>query len=361
MDRIGSPPEFELLGEVTFERILMAADRLAGVAHRTPVMTCRAIDEAVGARVSLKCESFQRCGAFKFRGAYNALAAAIGAGQVVRHGQRGGAGAADGVLAFSSGNHAQAVALSARLLGLRAVIVMPDDAPSVKRAATEAYLTGTAGRVVAYDPARTKREALAAEVAEREGLLVIPPYDHPDVIAGQGTAGLELLTERAGLRELYVPCGGGGLLSGCATAARGLGRGVRVIGVEPAGADDAARSFREGVLRACERPETIADGARTPFLGRFTFAALMDRVDEMVTVSDEEIVGAMRLLWERAKLVVEPTGALGLAGLLKRRGQPWAGPGGGGESPRTGEECGVILSGGNVDIAGMAAVMSRGK
>jgi threonine dehydratase len=307
---------------LTFDDVASAARRLAGVAYRTPVATSRTLDERVGARVFLKCENVQRMGAFKFRGAYNAISR-------LSDDER-----ARGVVAFSSGNHAQAVALASRLLGTQATIVMPEDAPAAKRAATEGY--GAA--VVSYDPAREDREAIAARLREERGLALIPPFDHPHVIAGQGTAALELIEEAGELDALVVPCGGGGLLAGSALAARRLRPGCRVVGVEPAAGDDGARSFRAGTLQTVKNPRTIADGARTPSLGVITFAVIREHASDIVTVTDAEIVDAMRVLWERMKLVVEPTGALGVAALLARRVDP-------------GRRVGVVLSGGNVDLA----------
>jgi threonine dehydratase len=213
---------------------------------------------------------------------------------------------------------------------------------------------GQFGRVVQYDKTQFNREAFGAEIAEREGLTIVPPYDHPDIIAGQGTAAIELFEEVGDLDALYIPCGGGGLLSGCATVAKTVCPGCRVIGVEPAAGDDAARSFRSGELQTVHNPDTIADGARTPSLGRYTFAIVMDRVDDVMTVTDEEIVGAMRLVWERMKLVVEPTGALGVAGLLKARRLEPASTRAQAAGPR--ERIGVVISGGNVDVGAVGTV-----
>jgi threonine dehydratase len=272
--------------------------------------------------VFLKCESFQRAGAFKFRGAYHALSRLAGE-------QR-----ARGVLTFSSGNHAQAMALAGRLLEVRTTIVMPADAPAVKLEATRNY----GGHIVTYDRATGDREAIGRRLAETEGLTVVPPYDHADVIAGQGTAALELFNETGPLDLLLVPCGGGGLLSGCALAARGASPGCRVVGVEPALADDATRSFHSGTLQTVHNPPTIADGARTPSLGRLTFPLVREYVHDMVTVSDEALLRAMRFLWERLKLVVEPTGALAAAALLD------------GRVDAAGRRVGIVISGGNVDV-----------
>jgi threo-3-hydroxy-L-aspartate ammonia-lyase len=315
------------MGEVTYDDVVAAAERLRGHAHRTPVATSRTLDEALGARVFLKCENLQRMGAFKFRGAYNAISRLTPAERT------------RGVLAYSSGNHAQAVALACRLLGTRATVVMPTDAPAAKRAATEGY----GARVVAYDPATEKREAIAARLQAEDDAVLIPPFDHPHVIAGQGTAAAELIAEAGSLDLLLVPCGGGGLLSGSALSARALSPGCRVIGVEPEAGDDATRSFRTRTLQTVDHPRTVADGARTPSLGRFTFPLVLENVDEMVTVSDAELIDTMRFVWERMKLVVEPTGVLGLA--AARAGRVDVG----------GQRVGVILSGGNVDVGQAAA------
>lgn len=307
---------------VTYEDVERAAERIRGVARRTPAMTSRTLDALLGATAFLKCESLQRAGAFKFRGAYNAISRLSEAER------------RRGILAYSSGNHAQAVALASRLLGTSATIVMPENAPAAKRRATEGY----GARIVGYDPARETREEIARRLQAESGAVVIPPYDHPDVIAGQGTAARELFEEAGALDVLLVPCGGGGLLSGSALSARRLSPACRVIGVEPETADDAARSFRTGRLHTVRNPPTIADGARTPSLGALTFPLVRENVDDMVTVSDEDLVRTMRFLWERMKLVVEPTGALGLAAAYCRR------------LDVAGKRVGVILSGGNVDL-----------
>ena len=308
---------------VTYDDVARAAGRLAGVAHRTPVATSRTLDERLGARLFLKCENLQRAGAFKFRGAYNAIARLAPEER------------SRGVLTYSSGNHAQAIALASRLLGARATIVMPGNAPAAKRRATEGY----GARVVEYDPATQKREEVAEGLRAQGDPVLVPPYDHADVIAGQGTAAKELFEDAGAMDVLLVCCGGGGLLSGSALAARALSPGCRVIGVEPAAGDDATRSFRTGVLHTVTNPATIADGARTPSLGSLTFPLVRANVDDMATVSDEDLVRAMRFVWERMKLVVEPTGVLGLAAAL------------GGRVDVAGKRVGVILSGGNVDLA----------
>jgi len=316
---------------VSFEDVRQAAERLRGIAHRTPVASSRTLDERLGARLFLKCENLQRAGAFKFRGAYNAVAK-------LSDPER-----ARGVLTYSSGNHAQATALACRLLGAQATIVMPENAPAAKRRATEGY----GARIVGYDPAREKREEVAERLRSEGDPVLIPPYDHADVIAGQGTAAKELLEDTGPLELLLVCCGGGGLLAGSALAARALAPGCRVIGVEPELADDATRSFRTGVLHTVSNPQTIADGARTPSLGRLTFPLVREHVDDMTTVSDDDLVRAMRFVWERMKLVVEPTGVLGLAAALSGRADVRR------------RRVGVILSGGNVDLSYALALFEK--
>lgn len=311
---------------VGYADVAAAAVRGAGVVHRTPVMTSRTVNERVGAEVFFKCENFQRIGAFKFRGAYNALARLAEAGE------------RRGVLAYSSGNHAQAVALAAGLLGMRAVIVMPGDAPAVKLAATRGY----GAEVVTFDTNLATREELSSRIAHEQGLAVVPPFDHPDVIAGQGTAAKELFEEIGPLDALFVPCGGGGLLSGCAIAAAELAPGCRVIGIEPAAGDDATRSFRTRTLQFCHNPDTIADGARTHSLGKNTFPLVLRYVHDMGTVTDAELLRAMFYLWERMKIVVEPTGALGASGLFE------------GRADVRGRRVGVLVSGGNVDFSAVS-------
>jgi threonine dehydratase len=281
------------------------------------------------ARVFVKCESLQRTGSFKFRGAYNAIS------RLDPEARR------RGVLAYSSGNHAQAVALAGRLLETPATIVMPSDAPRAKLEATRGY----GAEVILYDPRETVREELAAQIRDDRGLALVPPYDHPDVVAGQGTAALELLEDSGGVDLLVVPCGGGGLLSGSSLAATGL-PGCRVIGVEPELADDAARTFRTGTLQQVRNPPTIADGLRTPSLGQVPWAIIREHVTDIVTVTEAEIVEAMRFYWTRMKLVVEPSGAVSLAGLLNRL------------KPLGAQRVGVIISGGNVDLSAALALLS---
>jgi threo-3-hydroxy-L-aspartate ammonia-lyase len=308
---------------ISLADIQSAAGRLAGVAHRTPVHTSRTADAVSGAGVHFKFENLQRTGAFKFRGAYNALA------------QLGPEQRAQGVITYSSGNHAQAIALAGQLLEVPVTVVMPDDAPAIKLAATRGY----GANVLTYDRRTERREDIGQRLAAEHGLTLIPPYDHPHIIAGQGTTALELHEQVPGLDVLLVPVGGGGLISGCAVATAGVARGCRVIGVEPAGADDAARSFRTGILHRADNPDTIADGARTPSLGELTFPLVREHVSDIVTVDDTAILAAMGFLWERLKLVVEPTGALAWAALHSRALQ------------LDGAKIGVVISGGNVDLS----------
>ena len=314
---------------VTFADVEAAAGRLAGVAHRTPVLTSRSVDARTGARVFFKCENLQRMGAFKFRGAYNALS------QLDDGARRAG------VVAFSSGNHAQAVALAGRLLGIPANIVMPSNAPAVKLEATRGY----GAEVVTYNPRTEDREQIARNLAASKGMTVIPPFDHPHIVAGQGTAAKELVEETGPLDYLLVPCGGGGLISGCAIAANHLSPGVCVIGVEPAAGDDVTRSFKSGVLQSVHNPDTIADGARTSSAGAVTFPLIQRHVHDMVTVGDPELARAMFYLWERMKIVVEPTGALGAAALFE------------GRLDARGKRVGILVSGGNVDFKAVAGLL----
>ena len=308
---------------LTYADVESAARQIAGFVHRTPVLTSRLVDARAGAQLFFKCENLQRAGAFKFRGACNALSRL----------SRDEAGR--GVVTFSSGNHAQAIALAGQLLDIPRVIVMPADAPAAKRKATEDY----GGEVVLYDRDREDREAIGRAIARDRGLVVIPPYDHPHIIAGQGTAARELFDEVGPLDFLFAPCGGGGLLSGSALAARQLSPMCQVIGVEPATGDDANRSFRTKTLQRVTNPQTVADGARTPSLGTLTFPIVMQLVADMATVDDSMLLQTMFYLWERLKVVIEPTGALGAAAALT--GMPQI----------SGKRVGVILSGGNVDVA----------
>ena len=319
-----SPPDYAA--------IVRAAARIAGAAHRTPVMTSRTADERTGARLFFKCENFQRAGAFKFRGATNAIAA-------LDEAQRG-----RGVVAFSSGNHAQAMALAGRLQGAPVTIVMPRDAPAAKVAATRGY----GADVVLYDRYTDDREAIGRELAAANGLALIPPFDHPDVIAGQGTAAREFFEEVGPVDLLLVCLGGGGLLAGSALAAEALSPGCLVVGVEPEAGDDGQRSFRSGEIVRIAVPRTLADGAQTQALGHLTFPIIRRLVADVVTVSDAALVEAMRFFAERMRMVVEPTGCLGAAAALS------------GAVDVRGKRVGVILSGGNVDMARFAALLGGG-
>jgi len=313
-----------------FSDVAAAAVRLSGVAHRTPVIRSRTADALLGAQLFFKCENLQRAGAFKFRGAYNALSQLTTA-------QR-----AQGVVAFSSGNHAQAVALAAQLLQIRAVIVMPHDASPVKLAATRGY----GAEVVSYDRYKEDRDAIAAQLSQQRGMTLIPPYDHPHIIAGQGTAAKELLEEVGPLDVLFVCLGGGGLLSGSALATRALAPACRIFGVEPEAGNDGQRSLRSGAIVSIDTPHTIADGAQTTHLGRLTFPIIRRDVTDILTVSDAELVQAMRFFAERTKMVVEPTGCLGFAAACK------------GEVSLAGLRVGVIVSGGNVALDRFAQLLS---
>ena len=319
---------------ITAADIAAAAVRLQGVAHRTPVLRSRTADARCGAQVFFKCENFQRMGAFKFRGAYNALAQFT-----PEQRQRG-------VIAFSSGNHAQAIALAARLLGMPSVIVMPHDSPAAKLAATREYQQGQPGsEVVLYDRYTEDREAIGARLAAERGMTLIPPYDHADVMAGQGTAALELIEETGPLDKLLVCVGGGGLIAGCAVAAHHLSPGVEVIGVEPEAGNDTQQSLVRGEIVHIATPQTIADGAQTQHSGQLTFPVIQRLVEAIVTVSDEQLVATMRFFAERMKIVVEPTGCLAAAALLE------------GVVAAAGQRVGVIVSGGNVDLARYARLL----
>lgn len=313
-----------------FDQIQAAAQRLRGYAHCTPVMTSRTLNDRCGADVFLKCENFQRVGAFKFRGAFNVIS------------QLSDAEKARGVITYSSGNHAQAVGLACQMLGIQARVVMPVNAPTIKREATESYGV----QVILYDPLEQDRRAIAEGLAAKHGYTIVPPYDHPGIVTGQGTAALELCETAGPLDALLVPCGGGGLLSGSAIAAHGMNPGCRVIGIEPEVADDATRSFRTGRLHTVHNPPTIADGTRTPSLGVVTFPLVLEHVDDMQTVSEAAIIEAVQFLFFRAKLVVEPSGALGVAALLSGAAQ-------------VSGRVGVILSGGNIDAATMVHILQR--
>jgi len=314
----------------TYDDVVAAAARIDGKAHRTPVLTSRSADAELGASVFFKWENFQRIGAFKYLGAYIALA---------RFDERQRRA---GVVAFSSGNHAQAVALAATLLGMPAVIVMPHDAPALKVAATRGY----GASVVVYDRYREDREAIGRKLAEDRGMTLIPPYDHPDVIAGQGTAAKELIEEVGALDALFVCLGGGGLLAGSALAARALAPGCKVYGVEPEAGNDGQQSFRSGRIVTIETPRTIADGAQTLHLGEHTFPIIRREVADIFTATDGELVAAMRFFAERMKMIVEPTGTLGFAAARRLRDQ------------LAGQRVGVLISGGNIDLSRFAELVA---
>ena len=316
-----------------FADVQSAASRLRGHAHRTPVLRSATADARLGAQLYFKCENFQRMGAFKFRGAFNALS------QFTSQQKQAG------VVTFSSGNHAQAVALSARILGITAAILMPQDAPQAKIEATRGYL-GSGGEIILYDRYTQDREALVADLAARRGMTLIPPYDHPHVIAGQGTAALELFEECGALDALYVCLGGGGLLSGSALAARAMVPSCKVIGVEPEAGNDGQQAFRTGAIVHISVPRTIADGAQTQHLGHHTFEVIRRDVVDIVTVTDDQLVDAMRFYAQRMKLVVEPTGCLSLAAALQA-----------GDALK-GQRVGILVSGGNVDLARYAQLLA---
>ena len=315
---------------VSFDDIARAHERIKAQAKRTPALTSATVDALTGAKVFFKCENFQRMGAFKFRGAYNALS------------QLGEEQRRQGVIAFSSGNHAQAIALSGKLLGIKTVIVMPHDAPAVKLEATKGY-----GAEVVQYVKHEDRETLAVKLAAERKLTLIPPFDHPHIIAGQGTAAKELIEDVGVLDVLLVPCGGGGLLSGSSIAAKHLAPKCKVIGVEPKAGDDATQSFVKKQLVSIPVPDTIADGARTPSLGKLTFPIVLRYVDDMLTVTDIELTRAMFFLWERMKTVVEPTGALAACAALEKK------------VDLRGKKVGIVLSGGNVDLRWAAAQINK--
>jgi len=311
-----------------FDLVKAAQKRLEGQAHVTPVVTSQTLNRITNAEVFLKCENFQRMGAFKFRGAYNAMSRLTDEQKNL------------GVITHSSGNHAQAVALVGRLLGIQTTVVMPTNAPAVKRTATEEY----GATVVDYDPSKTTREKISEDLLSRHNYTLVPPFDHIDVVAGQGTATLELFEKVKRLDMLLVPCGGGGLLSGSAIAAKGINPTCQAIGIEPELADDATKSFQTGKLHRVQNPPTLADGTRTPSLGELTFPLVQKYVDHMETVSEKAIVEAVKFLFYRLKLVVEPSGALGLAALLSGAVKPIG-------------RVGVILSGGNIDGRTMQQIL----
>ena len=315
----------------TYDDVAAAAHRLKGMAHRTPVLRSTSADESTGAQVFFKCENLQRTGAFKFRGAYNTLA------QFTPEQRE------RGVLAFSAGNHAQAIALSARLLDMPAVIVMPEDAPASKMAATREY----GAQVVTYNRYTEDREAISRRLAQERGMTLVPPFDHPHVIAGQGTAAMELLEDVPGLDYLFVCVGGGGLLAGSTLAAQAMAPGCRLVGVEPEAGNDGQQSFKAGHIVQIPTPHTIADGAQTQALGQLTFPIIAEGVDDMVTATDEQLVQALRFFAERMKIVVEPTGALAFAGARN------------GSVDVRGKRVGVLISGGNVDLPRYARFLAE--
>lgn len=314
----------------TYDDVVAAAGRIAGIAHRTPVLTSRTVDAELGAQVFFKCENLQRMGAFKFRGAYNALAKFDAAQRKA------------GVIAFSSGNHAQGIALAAHELGMPATIVMPQDAPAAKVAATQGY----GANVVFYDRYTQDREQITRDLAERNGLTLIPPYDHADVLAGQGTAAKELFEEVGELDAFFVCLGGGGLLSGSALSTRALSPKCKLYGVEPEAGNDGQQSFRSGAIVHIDTPKTIADGAQTQHLGNITFPIIRRDVDDILTVSDAQLVDAMRFFATRMKLVVEPTGCLGFAAARARAAE------------LKGKKVGVLISGGNVDMERFCSLLA---
>jgi len=309
--------------------VMRASKTLENIAHKTPVFTSSTLDQRCQANVFLKCENLQRVGAFKFRGAYNAVSSLS---QQERD---------QGVITYSSGNHGQAIALSGKLMGVKTVVVVPTNAPAAKRQAAEAY----GAEIVLHERDKTRREGVAGELQRKHGYTLIPPFNHPHVIAGQGTAAAELHQQIDALDTLLVPCGGGGLLSGSALATRALAPNCRVIGVEPDLGDDAVRSFKSGSIQTVADPQTIADGTRTESLGSITFPIIMDKVDDMVSVSEQAIIDAVAFLLIRTKLLVEPSGALGIAALLS------------GAVAATGRT-GVLISGGNIDPATVNTVLN---
>ncbi len=319
-----------MLNPPSYDDVVAASERIRGHAHRTPVMNSRTVNKLFGAEVHFKCENLQRMGAFKFRGAFNALS------KFDAQQRRAG------VVTFSSGNHAQAIALSAGLLGMPATILMPHDAPVTKLAATREY----GGHVVIYDRYKDDREQIARALAQKHGLTLIPPYDHPDVIAGQGTAAKELFEDVGTLDAFFVCLGGGGLLAGSALATRALSPDCKLYGVEPEAGDDGRRSFRSGTIVHIETPKTIADGAQTQHLGNYTFPIIRRDVEDILTVTDAQLVDGMRFFAERMKLVVEPTGCLGFAAARNMMAQ------------LKGKRIGVLVSGGNVDIERYCALLA---
>ncbi len=315
-----------------YEIIVEASKRINGVAHKTPVLTSNSLNELVSSNVYLKCENFQRIGAFKFRGAYNAI------GKLVESGK------CKSILTYSSGNHAQAVALSGKMFNLKTTIIMPNNAPKSKLNATKSY----GAEVITYDPQKNSREELAKDLMEKDNYELIPPFDHIDIVAGQGTCVKEFLEDYPNLDYLLVPCGGGGLLSGSAISSKYIIPSCKVIGVEPKLADDAYKSFKTGVLHKVHNPDTIADGVRTPSLGAITFKIIKSYVDDIITVPEEDIVKAMYFAWTRLKIVIEPTGALALSALFNME-----------FDFLKDKKVGVVISGGNVDISSAWGLFSK--
>ncbi|MEX5754698.1 threo-3-hydroxy-L-aspartate ammonia-lyase [Acinetobacter baumannii] len=313
-----------------YEDVAAAAERIKDFINKTPVLTSRTVNNEFEAEVFFKCENFQRVGAFKFRGAMNAL---LQFNEIQKKA---------GVVAFSSGNHAQAIALSSKILGIPATIIMPKDAPAAKMAATREY----GGNIVEFDRYTEDREKIGKEIAEKNGLTLIPSYDHPHVIAGQGTAAKELFEEVGDLDYLFVCLGGGGLLAGSALSARQLSPNCKIYGVEPALGNDGQMSFRKGEIVHIDTPPTIADGAQTQYLGKLTFPIIQQKVDDILTVTDEELINAMKFFAERMKMVVEPTGCLGFAAARNLKHE------------LKGKRIGIIISGGNVDISKYAEFLS---
>ncbi|MCT8262926.1 threo-3-hydroxy-L-aspartate ammonia-lyase [Proteus terrae] len=307
----------------TYKDVAEAHQRILPYLNKTPVLTSRTINELTGAQFYFKCENFQRMGAFKFRGAMNALS------------QFNDQQCKNGVVTFSSGNHAQAIALSAKLLGIPATIIMPEDAPKAKMEATKGY----GGRVITYNRYTEDREEIGQQLAQKEGLTLIPPYDHPHIIAGQGTATKELFDEVGELDMLFVPLGGGGLLSGSLLSTKALSPQCKIYGVEPLAGNDGQQSLRKGEIIHIDTPKTIADGAQTQYLGNYTFEIIRNNVDDILTATDEELISAMQFYAQRMKIIVEPTGCLSLA-VARQFGDKLKG-----------KKIGIIISGGNVDIA----------
>ena len=320
-----------MINAPSYDDVVAAAKRIEGHANITPVMTSRTVNEEFGAELYFKCENFQRMGAFKFRGAFNALSKFSAEQRKA------------GVVAFSSGNHAQAIALSAKILGISATILMPHDAPAAKVAATKGY----GGQVVFFDRYTEDREQIGRDLAAKHGLTLIPSYDHVDVLTGQGTAAKELFEEVGPLDAFFVPLGGGGLLSGCALATRALSPDCKIYGVEPEAGDDGQRSFRTGSIVHIDTPKTIADGAQTQHLGKYTFPIILQEVYDVLTATDAELIECMRFMATRMKLIVEPTGCLGFAAARKMKDE------------LQGKRIGVLISGGNVDMARFASLLKE--